>query len=94
MYETTIMYNGAGTTVISQEIYDLDNPIRKYPIKSCVLLEHGWSERRKIKIQYRENKENRSNNANKKGNKMRKTKHKEEKLKDTNKINMVKIMAR
>ena len=58
MYETTIMYNGAGTTVISQEIYDLDNPIRKYPIKSCVLLEHGWCERRKIKIHYeRENKE-------------------------------------
>ena len=75
-------------------MYDLDNQNRKHPIKSCVLLEHGWSERRKIKIQYRENKENRSNNANKKGNKMRKTKHKEEKLKDTNKINMVKIMAR
>ena len=64
-----------------QEIYDLDNQNTKYPIKSSVLLEHEWSERGKIKIQWRENKENQSNNAIKQRNKMRKNKHKEEKLK-------------
>ena len=45
---------------------------------SCVFLEHWWSERRKIKVQYRENKEKQSSNEIKQGNKMRKTKHKEE----------------
>ena len=53
-------------------------------------LEHGWSERRKIKIQYRENKENQSSNASKQGNKAMKTKHKEEKFKNSNKIKVVK----
>ena len=65
-----------------------------YPMKSCVLLEHGWSERRNIKIQYRENKEKQSSNVIKQGNKMSKTKHKEEKLKNTNKMKVVKIIAR
>ena len=75
-------------------MYDLDNQNWKHPGKSCVLLEHQWSQRRKIKIQYRENKENQSNNAIKQRNKTRKTKHKEEKLKNTNKIKVVKIMKR
>ena len=86
MYGTAIIYNSTRTTIIWQEIYDLDDQNRKYQIKSGVLLEHGWSESRKIKIQYRENKENQSNNAIKQRNKTRKTKHKEEKLKNTNKI--------
>ena len=71
-----------GTTIIWQEVYDLDIQNRKYQIKNRVLLEHGWSERRKIKIQYRENKEKQSSNAIKQGNKTRKPKQKEDKLKN------------
>ena len=48
----TIIYNSTGTTKTWQEMYDLDNHNRKYLIKSSVLLEFEWSERRKIKIQY------------------------------------------
>ena len=73
--------------------YGLDNKNRKYTIKSSVLLEHEWTER-KVKIQCeREDKENQSNNAIKQRNKMKKTKQKEEK-KNTNEIKEVKIMKK
>ena len=54
LYGTPIIYNSTGTTIILQEIYDLDSKNRKYTIKSSVLLEHERSERRKIKIQCKE----------------------------------------
>ena len=50
------------------------------------------SERRIIKIQYRENKENQSSNIIKQGTKM-KTKHKRNK-RNTNKLKIVKIMKK
>ena len=64
LYGTTIIYNSTGTTIIWQEIHDLNNKNRKYMTKSSVLLEHKWSKKRKIKIHYeREMKENQWNNA-------------------------------
>ena len=37
---TIIIYSSTRTTIILQEIYDLDNQNRKYRVKSSVLLEH------------------------------------------------------
>ena len=60
-----------------------------------MLLEHKWSERRKIKIHYeRESKENQSSNAIKQTNKMKITKQKEEKYNNTNKMKDLRIMKK
>ena len=49
LYGTTIIYDSTGTTIIWQEIYDLDNKNRKYMFKSSVLLEHEWVKEGKLK---------------------------------------------
>ena len=81
-------------TIIWQEIYDLDNQNRKYPIKSCMLLEQ--SEVKEGKLKYNKEKIRKTSQTMQLNReiKWKKLHIRKRNRKNTNKIKEVKIMKK